>query len=330
MNKSSNRNNFSLFIKICSFLLICYLTTFVYIKYFKIYYNREQNTRWHYLNQVLEKEIDISDTTVKYLFLGESRLNAGIDFLQIPNCWSMAYGGTTPIEQYYILNKYLEKYSKPDTIIYSVSPRFLKETFSFWDYAVRNDFFTNADFNKIIEINNKSKDTLLNIFPKCKYKLYKLNYIGYYQADIYKNKVFFGKKSNLQNVEWMQNNRGQQFHPNLKDSCSELNYETKYENFEASLLLDFYFDKIFELANQNDIHLIFLFMPMNKSSFLHLNPQFIADYKEYIRKYQKKYSSFDISDTLYYYEDFFFGDNSHLNSKGKLKFTNWLHEKYVF
>jgi len=322
-----NKNK-KIFLKIILILFACYATTFVYIEYFKIYYNRELNNRWYYLNQILEKNIDLSDTSIKYLFLGESRLNAGIDYLQIPDSWSFAYGGSTTIEQYYILKKYLGKYPKPDTLFYSVSPRFLCEIFSFWDYAVRNNFFKFNDINEILKIKNQFNDTILGSCPKFNFLLYKLNYIGYYQVDIYQNKIFSGKKENLQFIEWMQNHRGQQFHPNLKDSCSELNYETNYKNFTPSLLLDHYFNQTFTLCKEKNIPVIFLFMPMNESSFNKLNKNFITEYQSYIRKYQQKYPQFEISDTLYYYNDNFFGDNSHLNYSGQQKFTNQLIEKY--
>jgi hypothetical protein len=324
MNLKKNK----IFFKIIIILFICYSTTFVYIEFFKIYYNRESNNRWYYLNQILEKEINISDSSVKYIFLGESRLNAGIDFRQIPDCWSLAYGGTTPLEQFYILKKYLEKYQSPDTLFYSVSPRFLCEIFSFWDYTVHSDFFNFEEFNEILKINNQYEDTILGFCPMLNFFLYKSNYIGYYQADIYLNKVFFGKSENLKNINWMQRHKGQQYHPNLKENCSELNYETKYLYFKPSPLLDYYFNKIFSLCKEKKIKVIFLFIPMNESSYKKLNSIFTSDYQTYIQKYQSKYPEFDISDTLYSYSDNFFGDNSHLNFSGQQEFTNQIIKKY--
>lgn len=322
-----NKNK-KIFLKIILILFACYSTTFIYIKYFKEFYNREPNNRWYYLNQLLNKNIDLSDSTIKYLFLGESRLNAGIDYLQIPNCWSLAYGGSSPIEQYFILKKYLENYPKPDTLFYSVSPRFLCETYAFWDYAVRNDFFTFNNFKEIKKNNNQFNDTVLGFCPKLNFLLYKTKYIGYYQADIYINSIYFGKKENIENITFMQNRKGQQFHPNLLDSCSELNHETKYQNFKPSLLLDHYFEQIFELCKEKNISVIFLFMPMNKSSFSQLSENFITDYQSYIKKYQHNYPNFDISDSIYFFSDNYFGDNSHLNFFGQQEFTNQLIEKY--
>jgi len=323
MNKT-----FKIFLKISIFIFITYLATFIYIKYFPIYQNTENNNRWYYLNKVIDKEIDISDSAIKYLFLGESRVNAGIDFNRINNSWSMAYEGSTTIETYFILKKYLENYPKPDSIFLSISPRFLCEIYCFWDNAVRNEFIDYKDFNEISYASKKLNDTILGNFYDIKFLLYQLKFIEYYQLDIYKSRICFAKNSNVQMINWMQNNKGQRFHPNLLNFSSDLNYETKYQNFAPSLLLDFYFNKIFELCRINNISLIFFAMPMNISSFKILNSNFKKQYSSYIQKYSLKYSEFSISDSLYFFTDSCFGDNSHLNEMGKQMFTNQLIEKY--
>jgi len=321
-------NTLKLLFKISIFLIITYATCYIYIKYFAIYYNSDYNNRWYYLNKVINKQIDISDSSVKYLFLGESRVNAGIDFNRINNSWSMAYEGSSPIETYFILKKYLKTYPKPDSIFLSISPRFFCEILCFWDNAVRNEFIDYNDFKEISENSKNLDDTVLGNFIDLKFLLYQIKYIAFYQADIYANRICFAKKTNLQMIDWMQNNKGQRFHPNLLNSSSELNYETKYQNFKPSPLLDSYFDKIFELCRKNNIALIFFAMPMNKSSFAKLNLDFKNQYSFYIEKYSSKYPEFLISDSLYFYEDTYFGDNSHLNPKGKQIFTNELIEKY--
>jgi len=326
--KINLNKNLKIFVKIFIFLLSIYIITFTYIQYCSIYFNDENSNNWFYLHKVLTKEIDLKDTTIKYIFLGESRLNSALDFKKIPYCWSFSYGGTTPVEQYFILKKYLLNYNKPDTIFYSVSPRFISETFSFWQYAVRNDFFTNDDFNEIISNYNSLNDTVLGNFPKIKFFLYQLNFISFYQTDIYKNRIFLKKSNNTDAIKCIQSHKGQSMHPNLKDSCSELNYETKYKYFTPSKLLDFYFNKILKLCSENNIKVIFLFMPMNESSYYKLNTKFTKDYKSYMNLYQEKFPEFEISDTIYHYPNIYFGDNSHLNFSGQQKFTNQFIEKY--
>jgi hypothetical protein len=129
-------------------------------------------------------------------------------------------------------------------------------------------------------------------------------------------------------MDEMNHYRGASPHPGLKDSCSDLNYETRYTYFKSAPIIDLYFDKIFRFCRDNGIFLIFDFMPFNESSFKKMNPVFAKDYRAYIRSYAEQYLEFDISDTLYCYPDVLFGDDSHLNSKGKETYTDYLLKTY--
>lgn len=315
------------FAKLILTISALYATFFLYIEFFPNYYNTVNNTRWRITKKILSKEIDISDTTVNFLFIGDSRVNAGIDLLKIPNSWSFASGGSTPVEMYFILEKYLQNYPKPDTIFFSISPRLLQKTLIFWDYAVRNDFITYNDFAEI-EKHRQTAD-VIELCPKGKFLLYKLNYIRYYQSDIFTNRVFFAKEKNEQMLTWVLTHNGQRLHEGLRDSCSELNYETKFSNFSPPPLFDFYFNKIFETCQKEGIYIFFDVMPMNYSSSKKLNVNFIAEYKDYINSYQNKYPDFLFSDTLIFYPDKYFGDESHLNVKGQKKYTEYFFNLYL-
>ncbi len=313
----------SFFFKASLLVFPLYIIWYLFIANFADYYNLPTNTRWHFISGILEKKQEIPTVTV--LFLGESRVNAGIDFTKIDSSFSFASGGATPVEMYFILAKYLKKHPAPEKVFLSISPRFLCETFAFFPYAVRNDLFTVADFNEILANAKTFKnDTTLGDFPRLKFYAYKLRYAGFYQTDIYRNKAFAAYTDNIKMKKNMLQNNGARFHPGLKASCSLLNYETKYNTFAPAPLLNHYLDALFLLCKNKNIKLIFEFMPMNESSFKVLKSKFKEEYKEYISAYQKKYPQFKISNQMYSYPDTFFGDASHLNSKGKKKFTNSL------
>ena len=133
--------------KIIVIIIPIYGLWFLYIQFMPMYYNRPTNTRWHFIKESIDKKYIIPDS--KIIFLGESRLNAAVDFTQIPNAYSFASGGAGPIELFYILKKYTDNYPKPDTVFLSISPRFLCETFAFYPYALRNEFFNSDDFREI-------------------------------------------------------------------------------------------------------------------------------------------------------------------------------------
>ncbi len=315
------------FFKVLLLISVLYTIVFSYIAFFPMHYNSIDNTRWYYFKQIFEKQIEIEKSNI--LFLGDSRVNTNIDVKKIPNAWSFAAGGSSPIEMYYALKNYTQIYSKPDTVFVSFSPRTLIEAYSFWNYAVRNNYLSNKQFNELYaNLKRIGSDTVLGNFPYLRYLLYQANYIEYYQTDIYKNHVLLAKQKNEQIIKHFQKEKGIWIYPNLKNGCAELNYESKLNSFNYSTLLNLYFIKLLDFCQKKNIHLIFDFMPMNKSSYKALNQNFITQYKIYINKMQHKYPDFEISDTVYYYQDKYFGDNSHLNSQGKQLFTNYVQQKY--
>jgi len=323
MNKNKKQ------IKILLFIFLFILTsTFLFIEFFTLYYTNVNNARWWHLKKVLEKEYDISDSVVKKLFIGDSRINVGIDFCQVTNSWAFGLGGGTTIENYFLLKKYLENYPKPDTIYISISPRLMSNLFAFWDLAVKNDFFTFEEVKEIIEYSKLQNDTTFTTFSYFKYFTYQINYISYYQEDIRNNLLFFGKQKNLNLIDFIMKNRGKRPYPGLLDSCSELNFETTMNFFNPNPVFEYYFIKTLEICKEKNIKTYFFSMPMNETSFKKLNPNFIKDYQNYIRKKQIQYPEFVFSDSLYFYPDSFFGDASHLNEKGMYKFTDYFLKTY--
>lgn len=290
-----------------------------------MYYNRPTNTRWYFIKKTLEKKIIIPDS--KIIFLGESRLNAAVDFTKIKNSYSFASGGASPIEMYYILKKYTENYKAPDTVFLSISPRFLTETFAFYPYAVRNNLFSYKEFKEICSHLSKNERTLRK-YPEVNFLLYKLNYIEYYQSDVLYNYVFSGYKKNKKQISDMIKLKGGRHHPNLKDSCSDLNQETTYDHFVPAPVLIRYMNRVLSLCEKEGAHLIFDFVPMNESSAKALKPAFIEEYRLQMRAFSDEFPQFQISDTLFSYPDVYFGDESHLNLKGKIKYTEYLKTVY--
>ncbi|MFN8254277.1 MAG: hypothetical protein U0W24_01225 [Bacteroidales bacterium] len=317
-----------LIIKIILFITVLQLVLMCYLCNFQLYYNTTGNTRWYFFNQVLNGKIKIPEH--KILFFGDSRLETNVDVKQIPGGWTYATGGSSPVEMYFALKRHLKLYPKPDTLIISFSPRTFVQAYSFWGYAVRNDFFSYKDIKEIsIENNHCKSDTVIGNFPLFKFLLYKFKYIGYYQSDLNYNHVFLAGKKNRKAIENFQAEKGAWIYPGLKDGCSELNFETSLNDFQPSCLLTAYFEKILQLCQQQGIPVLFLAMPVNESSFKNLNPKFLNDYKSFIKKTGERYPMFFISDEFFSFPDELFGDESHLNQRGKEIYTKYLLNKIL-
>ena len=108
------------------------------------------------------------------------------------------------------------------------------------------------------------------------------------------------------------------------DGCSDLNYETGYEKMHTTgdaLLIDIYMNKLLELCSNQGIKTQVLIPPMNESSVNALNPSYLQSINSYFEDLILKYPSIDINPEIPCYEDIYFGDASHLNNKGAIKFT---------
>ncbi len=320
---------YSLFFRKAALLLLpVYAVWFLFVEFMPDFYNEPNNMRWSVLARSFKKKEAVPD--VRLLFLGESRVNAGIDITQFDSAWSYAAGGATSIEIYFALKKHLALHPKPDTVFLSVSPRFLTETFAFYPYAMRNDFFTHSDIAEIYsEYSKNENDTTLGNYLWLKFYLHKANWIEYYQSDIARNYGVMAYFENKSIKKDMQKRHGAHEHPGLKISCSELNYETNYQHFTPAPIMSVFLRKTLQLCADSSIFLHFQAMPMNVSSVKKMIPAFVSDYKAYMRNLQSEFPKHHVSDTLFAYPDSCFGDDSHLNERGKILFTKELKEKLM-
>ncbi len=330
-----------------SFLLISVkLTLFLYLSNFQEYYCSENSMRWLFLKEIKENKIPVKEARI--LFLGDSRLNTGIKNEEIKNSYMLASGGATSIEMYYLLRNFIKNQYKPDTVFLSLSPRSFVEAFAFWNLSTKNEFFKDNEMDSILKYseildNNDLLTTKMHdiadpgmeseygkIFqsPRIYYLSYKWKYIGHYQPDMRRNIMSFSNRKYKALKGEMMSLNGRREYKTLKDSCSELNFETGLSVFRVNPLLDHYFKKILKLCKEEGIFVIFDFMPMNESSENSLKESFIADYEKYIESISKEFDGFSFSDTMYFYKDYFFGDPSHLNEKGMLEFTEYIKNRY--
>ncbi len=309
-------------------LTIVYGLYWSYLEFCPTFYNEATNNRWHFLKTTFEEKQNYAHCST--LFLGDSRLNAGVVFRDIDSSFNVSAGGASSIEMYFILKKYLESYPAPQKIVLSQSPRFFKELFAFWGYAVRNDFFEKRELDEIFTAAELLQDTILGTCPRGQAWLFKLKYFKYYQPDLRASRIFFGKKRNRKMTTSMIVERGRRPHPLRYQSHSGLNYETRYDSFEPSPLLDLYFDKLLELCQKHSIEVVFLNMPMNESSFKKLSPSFKSGFSSYLEQKSKSYSHVLFETNLYAWPDSMFGDPSHLHMKGAKFFTDSLKVKLGF
>ena len=189
------------------------------------------------------------------------------------NVYNLSVGGGTPITGYYTLKKMLEKHKIPKTIVLSYAPFHLivDDTYP---RPIAEDFFTFDEISELYSEINKS-DTLFWDNEKLDYNnsefinlfkayLIKIKFPTFFSAEI-KNSKFLRSSDNGRVKNTITENLGA-FMYGTSEYHDGYNQETKYVEFNENNLISKYLKKILNLADANNIQVIYMTAPFNKAS----------------------------------------------------------------
>ncbi len=313
------------------YLVIWVVLIYSLLIFFPLSYNMHAYPM--YLNKM---ELINSKFDYKNLIIGDSRTIAGIDPQILgKSYYNLGLSGGTPVEGYFTLKKILENENKIDTILVSYGPFHLQWSDTFWERQLKYNFYEFKDINEIFyDLNTEQVkfwkedveklDSSILYFVLKAY-LIKLRFPIFYRNEL-KNSLLLRGENNKKVYREIKNNKGQYLFGE-KEFSHDLNYEAEMNSFEAKLIFINSLDKIFSLAANNDIQVVYINPPFNKSSYNKLNKTYIEDYNNSLQKLKIKFSEVIFSSDIMYYEDNFFGDASHLNEKGKIKFSEEIKKK---
>lgn len=244
--------------------------------------------------------------------------------------YNFALGGASPIEEYYCLQEYLRSNEPPQIIIYTQSPRHFLEAETFW---TRNVYFHRISmedmcdlFSELSTVEDTSvlgnKNLFMEYFCYLTYSPIK------YSVALFKG-ILFSKRSarNKETHQILIENKGQ-IQYGRAEHCEEANICAGYRIFSVNNVIDIYFRKIIELCAKCNIYFVFQSAPLNSGTYQGLHKGFIEGYTSYLRSIQTDYPDTRIDCKLLRYSDFCFGDDSHLNMYGTLKFSKEMRKKY--
>lgn len=263
--------------------------------------------------------------------IGDSRAKAGfVPKIIDPNSiYNLSIGGATPISGYYTLKKMLEKQKTPKTIILSYAPFHLifDDTYP---RPISEDFFTFKEISELYSEINKS-DTMFWDIEKLNYSksnfinlsqayLIKIKFPTFFSAEI-KNSKFLRGSDNRRVKNKVVNNMGTFTYGN-REYCDDYNQETKYIEFNENKLISKYLKNILNLADTNNIQVIYITAPINKASDNIIKQKFREDYSSYFSSLKKEFPKVIFYSELRSFGNQYFGDASHLNNNGRIKFSN--------
>lgn len=295
----------------------------------------------------LKKDISLGKIQIgapEILALGNSQMQSGFMAAQLENSYNLAYPGTSIIENYYLLKKYLENNTAPKIVLYGLFPQnnYLY-SFNFWNLHIRYGAYS---FNEIFDIflstlktNNflmftGERSALYNSLRFLYYALaFKLNFPAQYQNDlhaiierrpVYVNFKFYQSQSLLEKGFYSFSTP-----PDINETIRlRLIEERKLrgDTFVPEPLLQLYWLKFMMLLQEHKISLISFHMP-NHSKLAHaVGTEVEKGSERFYRSFFSKYENTHFVKTINL-QDSEYLDIQHYTRSGAENFTKQLIEE---
>jgi hypothetical protein len=302
-NKTQQPRLRSYFTAFFAVLIFLYVSSLYFVHNYKHIFENQEYPMWEF-----NREIANSKTTEKQdlIVIGDSRIKAGFNPKDVEiNAMNISIGGGTPIEGYYTLKAYLLNNPKPEKVLLSYAPFHLMSQDTFWERAIRFNYFNYAQYAEIKQHAQRLNDNVLGEYRRWKYyllpSLYSTSLInGIYQSRWELNEVTYNE---------VKENKGHSYY-GRKHGSSGHNHETKYKEFDPSKLMEYYLEQMINLAVSNSIPIYWYTAPFNKASCHHLSQKFRIGFNEYIRNLQKMGVS--VIREISCWHNKLFGDASHV------------------
>ena len=264
----------------------------------------------------------------RVLITGDSKAKvAFLPSLLSDETYNLSLGGITPLENYY-LKEYLENRQVPETVFIAFNPFHYMVFDCFWTRSVYFHRLSENDLNDIFETSLPYDDTdeILTDFDKkvLEYKYYSVkNYGKAFVKSFFEDR--YKKNSDMYND--MYETKGQVYFGTL-EYCDGYSQEAKVKNFEVLDIIDCYFHKTIDMCLDYGINVIIETIPMNKATYDVCTKNYLSDYSNYMKNLQSEYPQIIVNTDLYYWDNEYFGDAAHFNSKGTEKYSKYIKEKY--
>ncbi len=262
------------------------------------------------------------------LIFGDSVAKAGIiPQLISDDTYNISMAGATTIEQYYMMQNYLDQHEAPKTLImmYFIGANDSIDDF-FWNRTLYFNCLTTKQFQEIVENGAFSEEEKAKSIAKfLQYKLCSPN--RYYPA--IKNALFENRyEINKKEYEIAQTSKGQHYfgtEPAFEPNNVTI---TGKKHFQVLDIIDTYMHKCIQQCEENGIQLIIEQHPINESTYANMSQEYKQEYMDYMKNLQEKYPNILVNTEYNVCTSDWLGDFSHLNEKGATEFTLELKKKY--
>lgn len=316
------KNNIRFILK-CILALVPVLAVMIYTALFPYGYMDSEYPAWAYTKDT------VKNCDAETVIVGDSRAMADlIPEMFDETCVNLSVGGATSVEMYYTLKEYINNNGCPENVIIMFAPFHYTIIDNFWTRTAYFNYLSVADMSELISYAKASEsETIMCKGYKNDLLSYRLRFPDKYLPALINSRLTGRYKENVSEYKAIESALGYSEFGSA-DGCSDLNYETSYEEMHTTgdaVLLDIYLNKLLTLCEDNNINTTMSIPPMNESSYEVLYPSYVDELHFYLMGLSNNHPNIIIEDEIPMYADKYFGDSSHLNHKGAVKFT----ESYI-
>ncbi len=310
----------------CSVLAMTVLLFAAYsyvILNFKMYYMNFDYPSWEHVSEYVDKT---SQEKFNVVALGDSRTKSSFiphDFDDERfNSINLALSGTSPIEGYYTLKKYLIHNAKPDYILIGYAPPMLTNPY-FYLNTVKFRFLEDEEYEEIERLAVELDDN--KIIGAVDYLDYKY-YTGKYISDFINGITEMRWNVNMMSEKMLRESKGHQFSATGNGS-TDPSRESQQDGFVSSALVKEYFIRLLDLANDNGIETYWFTNPITQISVDALPEGYEKAYHSYLETLSNEHRVIILSGINTMAPEKF-GDRDHLYT-GAEEFTAQLKQQLL-
>ena len=259
------------------------------------------------------------------LILGDSRAMADVMSVGISDsCVNLAAGGATAIESYFYLDEYLKHHAAPKQCVILFAPFHYSYMDNWWSRTV---YFNDLSVMQVAEVMREGRQLGSETVSEGGFSRLFSNRMRlpnvYLPALL--NARFAGRyDENAAQMEKLQETKGYAPFGTAEESA-ELNYETTYESLRESgdaELIRLYLLMTIDRLQAEGVRTVILQAPMNEASYDRLQEGFVQGYTMLMRSVADLYpDNVYVETRIPCYGNDLFGDSSHLNERGAMRFT---------
>lgn len=264
----------------------------------------------------------------KTLIIGDSRAKSSVlPAMLHEDTYNIAIGGATPIEMYYAVENYIEHNGAPENAVVVFAPYHFCDIDN-WDQTLYFNFLSADEIAEVYFRGLKTKDPIV----ACKGRIpdmlsCRLRLPSKYLAQMYESKLVGRKQENLDKFNSIRADLGYCEFGSADGDDGET-YEVRHETFDYSPLVVYYYKRLIDMLDENNVNVIIAQPPINQASADALHQEFADGFTAYMRDIASRHPDMEVLPELVVYPNSLFGDSIHVNRKGAEVFTGEL-KKYM-